>query len=198
MMNSVTQHTDSSKAFFTFKLSCRFTVHKYTSFIFAHNKSSLRFSLSRFSWKSQVINSISCVQLCCTQFQADRTLPVDSTDRALVLYARSQSLTFTGSNCTTLTITEGDGEKFIWALDYAIFTKLMLAGQLLAKNAYTEFHEIPSNSSVAGIKRLVDTRDMVSKERLNLSVCWSLSIIASPCVKTNMSVAGQDFETRCF
>lgn len=74
----------------------------------------------------------------------------------------------------------------------------MLAGQLLAKNAYTEFHEIPSNSSVAGIKRLVDTRDMVSKERLNLSVCWSLSIIASPCVKTNMSVAGQDFETRCF
>jgi len=38
---------------------------------------------------------------------------------------------------------------------------------------------------------------MVSKERLNLSVYWSLSIIASPCVKTNMSVAGQDFETRC-
>jgi hypothetical protein len=80
--------------------------------------------------------------------------------------------------------------------DYAIFTKLMLAG-LLAKNAYTEFHEIPSNSSVAGIKRLVDTRDMFRKERLNLSVYWSLSIITSPCVKTNMSVAGQDFEMRC-
>jgi hypothetical protein len=74
----------------------------------------------------------------------------------------------------------------------------MLAGQLLAKKAYTEFQEIPSKSSVAGIKRVVDTRYMVSKERLNLSVYWSLSIIASPCVKTNMSVVGQGFETPFF
>jgi hypothetical protein len=74
----------------------------------------------------------------------------------------------------------------------------MLAGQLLAKNAYTEYHEIPSNSSVAGIKRQVDTRDVVSKECLNPSVYCFLSIIASHCVKTNMAVAGQDFERRFF
>ena len=124
-------------------LSSCHAASQYTStrsFIFSHNKSSLRFSLSRFSWKSQVINSTSCMQFCCTQFQADRALHVDSTDRALFLYTRSRNLTFTGSNFTALTVTENDGEKFIWALDYAIFTKLMRARQLLAKNAYTEFH----------------------------------------------------------
>jgi hypothetical protein len=57
------------------------------SFISSHNKSSLRVSLSRLSRNSLVRRSISYVQICWSQLQADRTLHVDSTDRYSLRWA---------------------------------------------------------------------------------------------------------------
>jgi hypothetical protein len=79
LVHSVTQYTAFAKAFFTFRMSCGFTVHGEVYFIYSHKKSTA-LKLRRFSRKCQVFSSVVFLWVLYADFHPDRTVSVGTWD----------------------------------------------------------------------------------------------------------------------